>query len=132
MLMIAHLRLLARLWLEAGLQKSVHSIDCVQGSSITLSTKNGEKYEGVLAGMAFTAGNTKISTKMTKKVQHPESSTVNGAVSREAALVGTSPEYAMTFDMRDVIDVILFDLSLAETAKMANGMRMFSHHSPLG
>ena len=74
-----------------------------------------------MAGASLIPGNTKITLKMTKKVQQPDNSAANGVVSREAALVGASPEYTMTFDMRDVAQIDFLDLSLVETAKMANG-----------
>ena len=74
-----------------------------------------------MAGAALVPGNAKITLMMTKKVSQPDNNAANGAVTREAALVGTSPEHAMTFDLRDVVEIDFADLNLVETAKMANG-----------
>jgi hypothetical protein len=59
---------------------------------------------------------------MTKKLE-PEVSTSNGVATREAAFVGTSPDYAMTFDIKDLADFELPSFSVPETSRMANGMR---------
>ena len=74
-----------------------------------------------MAGSAVASGNTRISLKMAKKNIQSDTGHANGAVSREAALVGTSPEHAVAFDVRDITDVQIPAFSMPESTKMANG-----------
>jgi len=83
-------------------------------------TRSGDKYEGIYAGSNIASGNVKVSLKMTKKV-HNASAQTNGFVAREAALVGSSPEHIMNFDMRDVVDVSISSFVPVEAAKTTNG-----------
>ncbi|RMZ86764.1 hypothetical protein DV736_g6008, partial [Chaetothyriales sp. CBS 134916] len=101
--------------------RSIAAFGAAMGSITTVSTKNGDRYHGFMAGASLVPSNAKITLKMTKKLASSPGTTANGLVSREAALVGSSPEYAMTWDVRDLVEIDFDDLSLVETAKMANG-----------
>jgi hypothetical protein len=58
---------------------------------------------------------------MVKKVHSPTAGDVNGVASREAAFVGSSPEYAMNFDLKDVVDLHIAEFALPQAPKMING-----------
>jgi hypothetical protein len=58
---------------------------------------------------------------MTKKLD-PEISTSNGVAAREAAFIGTSPDYAITFDIKDLADFELPTFTVPEASRLANGM----------
>ena len=59
---------------------------------------------------------------MTTKLQAGDApAAANGLLAREAALVGSSPEYSMSFDMRDVTDIYIPEFSAPETTKQTNG-----------
>lgn len=86
-------------------------------------TKAGDKYEGVFAGFA----GSKISLKMTKKVINNPITQPNGSNSSsswEAAFTGSSPDFAMTFDLKDMADLTIPEFSLPETARQTNGKQM--------
>ncbi|EXJ71471.1 uncharacterized protein A1O5_05279 [Cladophialophora psammophila CBS 110553] len=87
------------------------------GLNIIVTSKSGEKFEGLLSGSSLTPASTKITLKMVRKLQ-PQA---NGVASREAALVGSSPEHAMNFDLKDMADMTIADFSLPETSKLTNG-----------
>ncbi|KIX95372.1 uncharacterized protein Z520_08889 [Fonsecaea multimorphosa CBS 102226] len=91
------------------------------GLNIVLTSKSGEKFEGLLSGSSLTPTSTKITLKMVRKLQPATSGQANGVASREAALVGSSPEYAMNFDLKDMADMSIADFSLPETSKLTNG-----------
>ena len=65
--------------------------------------KNGERFEGLLAGSTLPAAGAKITLKMTKKLSGDAPSS-NSIARREAALVGSSPDHAMTFEVKDLAD----------------------------
>ncbi|RMZ77381.1 hypothetical protein DV737_g4392, partial [Chaetothyriales sp. CBS 132003] len=102
--------------------RSVTAFGAALGSFTTLATKTGDRYCGFMAGAWLEPSDPKIMLKMTKKLaSSPGAATANGLVSREAALVGSSPEYAMIWDVRDLVEIDFDDLSLVESARMANG-----------
>ena len=74
-----------------------------------------------MAGSTIGPGNARISLKMTKKSLQTDTAQSNGTTAREAALVGTSPEHAVTFDVRDIADCQIPAFSMPESTKMANG-----------
>lgn len=89
-----------------------------QGLNVVVAAKSGEKYTGLLSGRDLNGPSCKVTLKMVKKTQ---SAQVNGTTSREAAFVGTSPEHAMSFDLKDVADFQVSDFILTESSKLANG-----------
>jgi vacuolar-type H+-ATPase subunit D/Vma8 len=74
-----------------------------------------------MAGSSVASGTTHISLKMAKKMQQNDSGHTNGTAAREAAFAGTSPEHAVTFDVRDITDLQIPAFSMPESTKMANG-----------
>ncbi|OAL37299.1 hypothetical protein AYO20_03475 [Fonsecaea nubica] len=109
------------------------------GLNIVLTSKSGEKFEGLLSGSSLTPTSTRITLKMVRKIQPATSGQANGVATREAALVGSSPEYAMNFDLKDTADMTIADFSLPETSKLTNGMvtpsdplKMRSNITPAG
>lgn len=98
---------------------------------MVVTTKAGEVFEGLMAGSSVASGSTQISLKMTKKSQAADSGQANGASSREAALVGSSPEHAVTFDVRDITDIHIPAFSLPEPPRMANGKSHVQHRDSL-
>ena len=59
--------------------------------------------------------------KMVKKLHSANVGQVNGSANREAALVGSSPEYAMNFDLKDMADLTIAEFSLPEKSRLPNG-----------
>lgn len=51
---------------------------------------------------------------------------VNGNASREAALVGSSPDYALNFDLKDIADLTIAELTLPDAPKLSNGTYAFA------
>ena len=92
---------------------------------MVLVTKAGDKYEGVFAGFAQSpnSSSSKLTLKMTKKVINNPITQNNGFSSWGAAFTGASPEYAMTFDFKDMADLTIPEFSLPEPTKQTNGKR---------
>ena len=92
-----------------------------QGLTVIVTTKAGDLFEGLMAGSSLAAGSTRISLKMTKKLQQTDGGNANGTVAREAALTGTSPEHTVTFDVREITDLQIPAFRMADSTKVANG-----------
>lgn len=58
---------------------------------------------------------------MVRKLQPATAGQVNGSASREAALIGSSPEYAMNFDMKDMADMAIAEFAPPESSRVPNG-----------
>jgi hypothetical protein len=93
----------------------------LQGLNIVVTSKSGEKFEGLLSGSSLTSANSRIALKMVRKVHPVTGGNINGVAPREAALVGLSPEYAMNFDLRDLADMTIAEFTLPEAGKLSNG-----------
>ena len=89
---------------------------------MVLTTKTGDKYGGVFAGYSGSPTAAKITLKMTKKVPNTPITQPNGVNSWEAAFTGSSPDYAMTFDLKDMADMTIPEYSLPEPTRQTNGM----------
>jgi hypothetical protein len=87
---------------------------------VIVECKSGETFEGLMAGTTPATGTTKFSLKMTKKLPIGTTQS-NGAANREAALIGMSPDHAVTFDLRDIAELQIPAFSMPESSRMANG-----------
>lgn len=97
-----------------------------------LTTNSGDKFEGVFAGFSGATNASKIALKMTKKVPHTPITQPNGISSWEAAFAGSSPDHAMTFDLKDMADMTIPEYSLPELSRQTNGMALslfLRHHT---
>lgn len=88
---------------------------------MVVTVKSGDSYEGLLSGSTFNPSNSRITLKMVRKLPSAIAGQTNGAASREAALIGSSPEHAMNFDVKDLADMFISEFSLPEHSRIANG-----------
>ncbi|KAG9788861.1 hypothetical protein KCU88_g1672, partial [Aureobasidium melanogenum] len=91
------------------------------GLNIIVVVKSGDKYEGLLSGSVLGPAGSKITLKMVKKTPATTAGQANGAVAREATLVGSTSEHAMNFDLKDVTDLVIPEFSPPENTKLGNG-----------
>ncbi|EXJ77414.1 hypothetical protein A1O3_09640 [Capronia epimyces CBS 606.96] len=113
---------------EAGIndkqahERLVYLFGAAIGLNIVVTVKSGERFEGLLAGSTLNPANSKIALKMVRKLQPAAGGQVNGTATREAALVGSSPEHAMNFDVKDIADMLVSEFSPPENSKPVNGI----------
>ena len=91
------------------------------GSTITINTKTGDKFEGIMSGSSQPQ-EPRLTLKMTKKYHASQIGKANGIAAGEAALVGTGPEHTMSFDSKDITEISISELTIAEPAKLPNGI----------
>jgi hypothetical protein len=92
-----------------------------QGTSLTVMTKSGETYEGILSYSTPDSTETNITLSMTRKTHSAGEVQTNGIAEHDAPFVGLGPDFAMTFNVRDVVDVNISDLSIPDAVKSQNG-----------
>lgn len=88
---------------------------------MVLTTKAGDKFEGIFAGLAGLPNDGRITLKMTKRIMSSPITQSNGTVSREAAFTGSSPDHTMSIELRDMADMAIPEFSLPEITKHTNG-----------
>lgn len=86
-----------------------------------MTTKSGDKFEGIFAAYAGPPNASQITLKMTKKVPISAITQPNGTGSWEAVFAGESPDHAVAFDLKDIADLTIPELSLPETSRQTNG-----------
>ena len=95
------------------------------GSMVTVTTKSGDKFDGIMSGSTAQAASLKITLKMAKKQHTSQGGHANGIAAGEAALVGAGPEHSMSFDNEDITEIFIAELSPTEPAKLPNGAFLY-------
>lgn len=89
---------------------------------VTITTKSGEKFDGIMSGSTARAAGLKVTLKMTKKQHTSQAGQANGFAAEEAVLVGVAPEHSISFDNDDITEISIAELSPPEPAKLLNGV----------
>jgi hypothetical protein len=92
------------------------------GTSVTITTKSGDIYEGIFSYSTPDSTETNITLSMTKKIHSAGEAQTNGITDHESVLTGSGPDFAMIFNLRDVADVDIPELSIPTAGKSQNGV----------
>lgn len=96
-----------------------------------MTTKIGDKFEGIFAAYSGAPNAAQITLKMTKKVSVAAITQPNGTGSWEAVFAGVSPDHAVSFDLKDIADLTIPELNLPETSRQPNGKScLFCQYQP--
>jgi hypothetical protein len=99
--------------------------DCfVKGTSVTITTKSGDVYEGIFSYSTPDSTETNITLSMAKKIHSAGEAQTNGTTDHESPLTGSGSDFAMIFNLRDVADVDIPELSIPAAGKSQNGKRI--------
>ena len=71
-----------------------------------------------MSNSSFTQNDPSVTLKMVQQTD----SQVNGADNSTQPFIGTGADHAMSFDLRDVSDWVIPELSFADVKKAQNGM----------
>lgn len=95
-----------------------------QGLDATVVTRSGEKFSGIFSSSSLEPTNSSFVLKMVRRLsQQDQSRATNGVSEIEAPFLGSAPDHSVAFDVKDVIDVSVANVSTADvTAKGSNGM----------
>ncbi|KAI9835570.1 MAG: hypothetical protein M1819_002021 [Sarea resinae] len=93
------------------------------GLDASITVKNGDKFTGIFSGATLETNETSYVLKMVKKVKAVGKEQANGVTDGSDEYLGTGDSHAMTFEIRDVIDLAVEGASLTQTqSKSQNGM----------
>jgi Ataxin 2 SM domain len=93
----------------------------IKGLQISISTASGERFEGVFCGSTLESSETSITTKMTRRISSSNETRANGVTDQSSAFTGSGPDFAMTFEGKDVAEISLPSLNIPEASKPVNG-----------
>ena len=84
-------------------------------------TKYGEKFEGVVANALNPTSSFVLSLKMTRSLNDKPTNQQNGVIPNTDSMAGAGPDCAMDFDLRDVADIVVNELSTPQPTRLQNG-----------
>ncbi|KKY23898.1 putative pab1 binding protein [Phaeomoniella chlamydospora] len=90
------------------------------GLPVTVTTKSGDAFTGVLSNWILTANEQSVTLKMVQESTNYDTS-ANGIAPSTQLYLGSGADHAMTFDLRDVVIASIPNLSLTEVKNAANG-----------
>lgn len=77
----------------------------LQGLQATVTTSNGDKFQGIFAGVNREQNRSHVMLKMTRNVTVPQNQAANRLSDVASPFLGNAPDHAMSFDFQDVVDV---------------------------
>lgn len=90
-----------------------------------ITVKNGDKYSGIFSSSSLEPNDSSFILKMVQKT-HSEEAQANGVAEHEIIFVGSGKDHAMAFDVKDVVELSVENVSSTETAsKNQNGKTFY-------
>ncbi|EEH07167.1 predicted protein [Histoplasma capsulatum G186AR] len=94
------------------------------GLNATITTKSGERFSGIFSGSSLESNNSSFTLKMTQRCSSPQADNgrSNGLSDLSSPYIGSGVDHQMIFDVQDVADVCVENVSTAGiAAKEHNG-----------
>ncbi|KAK1150270.1 poly(A)-binding protein binding protein [Aspergillus melleus] len=92
------------------------------GLTATITTKNGDKFTGIFSSSSLEPTDASFALKMVQRQQNKEQQRANGVSETASPYMGTAPDHTVSFDIRDVADIAVANVSTSEViAKSSNG-----------
>jgi len=94
------------------------------GRPAKVTVKNGHEFVGIFSGCSFDTSESHYVLKMARKLSTNVNHKSNGAVEEPTEeYTGYGTDHVMTFDIKDVIDLAVTEVSLdSAVSKVTNGM----------
>ncbi len=89
---------------------------------MTVTTKSGDKFEGICSHSTPDSNDATVTLSMAKIIHTANEGQTNGVTEHESSFVGSGSNYVMGFNMLDVVDVAIPDLSMPDAVRSQNGM----------
>ncbi|KAJ5297877.1 hypothetical protein N7508_008126 [Penicillium antarcticum] len=92
------------------------------GLQTTITTKAGEKLSGIFSNSTLESNDSSFTLKMVQRADQEDQLTTNGVSDVAVPYLGSGPEYNMQFDIREIADISVPNVTTAEvSAKVSNG-----------
>ena len=93
----------------------------LQGLSASVITKNGDAFTGVFFGAIMENHDSAYLLKMVQQTKFGARGEVNGVQESSASYTGSGEDYAMSFDIKDVVDLAIEGVAFDGQHKSHNG-----------
>lgn len=93
-------------------------------------TKSGDAYEGIFSYSTPDSTETNLTLSMTRRIHSASEAQSNGVTDHDSHFIGSGPDFAMTFNVRDVADVNILEPSIPDALKSQNGKHLHSIQRP--
>ncbi|OJI97623.1 hypothetical protein ASPVEDRAFT_301831 [Aspergillus versicolor CBS 583.65] len=91
------------------------------GLTATVTTRNGDEYSGIFSSSSLESNESSITLKMTQRQSKQDQSRANGVSDVASPFFGSAPEHVMTFNMNDVLDVSVANVTTTDVLAKPNG-----------
>ncbi|KAJ5086404.1 SM domain found in ataxin-2 [Penicillium alfredii] len=92
------------------------------GLSTTITTKTGENFTGIFSSSTLEPSDSTFLLKMVQRASQENQPKANGVSDVTSPYLGAAPEHSMAFDVKDVADISVPNVSTAEVSvKESNG-----------
>ncbi|CAG8036848.1 unnamed protein product [Penicillium olsonii] len=92
------------------------------GLTTTITTKSGDKYTGIFSSSSLEPNDVSFLLKMAQRASQDGQFRTNGVSDAATPFLGSAPEHIMSFEIKDVIDIDVPNVTTAEiSAKEPNG-----------
>jgi len=93
------------------------------GRTAKVTVKNGHQYVGIFSGSSFDTSESHYVLKMARKLSVDANNKTNGVSDEQSeGYTGYGNDHVMTFDIKDVVDLAVTEVSLdSATPKLSNG-----------
>ncbi|THD00006.1 hypothetical protein EYZ11_000458 [Aspergillus tanneri] len=92
------------------------------GLATSITTKNGDKFTGIFSSSSLEPTDSSFVLKMVQRQHKDEQSRANGVSETASPYMGPAPDHTVSFDVRDVVDISVPNVSTSEViAKASNG-----------
>ncbi|KAH1503547.1 hypothetical protein KXX52_006007 [Aspergillus fumigatus] len=92
------------------------------GLDATITTRSGERFTGIFSSSSLEPHDSSILLKMVQRPAKQDHQRTNGMSDVVSPFLGTAPDHSMSFDVKDVVDIAVSNVSTADvTAKAPNG-----------
>ncbi|KAL2817862.1 PAB1 binding protein [Aspergillus granulosus] len=91
------------------------------GLATTVTTRNGDEFTGIFSSSSLEPSDSSITLKMTQRQSKQDQNRANGVSDTTSPFIGSAPEHSMTFNVNDVVDISVLNVTTADILAKPNG-----------
>ncbi|KAL4868113.1 hypothetical protein BDV12DRAFT_106125 [Aspergillus spectabilis] len=91
------------------------------GLTTTVTTKHGDEFTGIFSSSSLEPSETSITLKMTQRQAKQDQQRANGVSDAASPFFGPAPEHIVTFNMNDVVDIAVLNVTTTDVLAKSNG-----------
>ncbi|KAL4905766.1 hypothetical protein BDW74DRAFT_151978 [Aspergillus multicolor] len=91
------------------------------GLNTTVTTKNGDQFTGIFSFSSLESHESTVTLKMAQRQTKQDQQRANGVSDVASPFFGSAPEHSMTFNMNDVLDISVPNVTTTDVLAKPNG-----------